>query len=101
MKETLTSQLNTEELYRLAADTIKYCSDGQIHSSNNEYIGLTWHIDDNSFFELNDEQIYLHTKDGDSEVFEYKTKIKPESLEKLMYLFESMVDHHEHSNGEE
>lgn len=101
LNQTLTSQYNTEELYQLAADTIEYCSDGQILSSSNERIGLTWHIDDNSFFELTDEQIFLHTKDGGAEIFEYRTKIKPESLEKLMYLFESMADHHDYSLGEE
>ena len=101
MNKTLTSQYNTEELYKLAAETIEYCSDGQILSSNNENIGLTWHIDDNSFFELTDEQIFLYTKDEGAEILEYRTKIKPESLEKLMYLFESMADHHEQSLGEE
>lgn len=101
MNQTLTSQYNTEELYQLAADTIEYCSDGQILSSSNERIGLTWHIDDDTFFELTDNNIFLYTKDEGAEIFEYRTKIKPESLEKLMYLFESMADHHDYSLGEE
>lgn len=41
----------------------------------------------------------MHTKGDDNENFDYRTRIKPESLEKLMYLFESMT--HESNRKEQ
>lgn len=101
MKNTITSQLNTEELYRLATDTIEYCNDGEILTSGHNHIGLTFHVDNDNFFELSDGKIYLHMKDQKNRDLAKCTLITPGTMEKLFHLFESMSDHYKSSAGED